>query len=188
MRFDWQTWLQHGVNMALVLLLWTFAMYWLHRLSHWHHPKNPLWQLHRAHHTIPYLSAPSESPWPKLGQFFLWLGSWRASLDVFVVMTLPAIVIALVTPTYGIPLLLFHYLYEVLCSEYALDHNPRVQGWLTRFFAWGDFHLFHHMSPKHNYALIFTLWDRVFGTAVDPQPGTALKRQERALNAKVQAQ
>jgi len=168
--------------MAAVFLVWTFAIYWLHRISHLTHPYNPLWQVHRAHHKIPYLSEPSGSKFPRIGQFFLWLGSWRASLDVILVMTLPALLIALAIPRYGIPLLVFHYVYELFCSEYALDHNPRIKGDIVKYFAWGDFHLFHHTASKNNFGLVITLWDRVFGTSVDPEPGTAEKRQLQMIN------
>jgi sterol desaturase/sphingolipid hydroxylase (fatty acid hydroxylase superfamily) len=171
-----------AIGFAGVFLLWTGIIYGLHRASHWHHPRNPLWHLHRAHHRHPYLQAESGSAWPRWPQFFLWLGSWRASLDVFVVMTLPAIAIALLWPRYGVPLLVFHYVYEVFCSEYALDHNPKIRGVWTRWFAWGDYHLYHHMKPKRNYSLLITLWDRVFGTAVDPEPGTAAQQQRLHLD------
>ena len=177
-------WIKDVLGMGGVLLLWTFIIYWMHRLAHIHHPRNPLWQLHRAHHAIGYLSAPSQSTWPRFGQFLLWLGSWRASLDVIVSMTIPAIVIAIIIPRYGVPLLIFHYFYELFCSEYALDHNPNIQGGITRVFAWGDFHLLHHMTPRNNFCLIITLWDRVFRTAVDPVPGTAARRRKSVLEQK----
>ena len=170
--------------MVSLVLLWTFIAYWLHRLSHISHPNNPLWQIHRAHHKIPYLSEPTGSILPRFGQFFLWLGSWRASLDVIMVMTLPALLIAVAFPRYGIPLLVFHYFYEVFCSEYALDHNPQIKGKVVKYFAWGDFHLFHHVSPKKNFGLIITLWDRVFGTSTDPEPGSAEKRQMQMLDSR----
>jgi sterol desaturase/sphingolipid hydroxylase (fatty acid hydroxylase superfamily) len=170
-----------ATGLLTAALSWTFLVYWMHRLSHIHSPKNPLWQLHRAHHTVPYLSEPTGSAWPKLGQFVLWLGHWKTSLDVIVVMTLPAILIAVIAPRYGIPILIFHYLYEIFCSEYSLDHNPKVTGTITKYFAWGDFHLFHHMSPKKNYGLVITLWDRVFSTAHDPAPGTAFARQQETI-------
>jgi sterol desaturase/sphingolipid hydroxylase (fatty acid hydroxylase superfamily) len=179
-------WIEFPIGIGAAFLAWTFLVYWMHRLSHIHHRHNPLWQLHRAHHMIPYLSQPTGSAAPKIGQFFLWLGTWRTSLDVFLVMTMPAVFIAFFLPRFGIPVLVFHYCYEIFCSEYSLDHNPKVQGWLTRIFAWGDFHLFHHMMPKRNFSLIITLWDRVFFTATDPKPGTAQMRQQQLLAAKVQ--
>jgi sterol desaturase/sphingolipid hydroxylase (fatty acid hydroxylase superfamily) len=179
-------WMVFSIGVGGAFLAWTFLVYWMHRLSHIHHARNPLWQLHRAHHMHPYLSQSGASKMPTFGQLFLWLGSWRASLDVFVVMTMPAILIAIISPRFGIPILVFHYVYEIFCSEYALDHNPNVQGRVTRIFAWGDFHLFHHMMPKRNFCLVITLWDRIFLTATDPKPGTAQSRQRQLLQAKVQ--
>jgi len=170
--------------MSVTILAWTFMTYWLHRLSHVSHPKNPLWQLHRAHHRVAYLGEPTGSKIPKIGQFFLWLGTWRASLDVILAMTLPALAIAVLFPRYGIPLLVFHYFYEIFASEHALDHNPQIKGRIVKYFAWGDFHLFHHMAPKNNFGLVITLWDRVFGTDVDPEPGTAQKRQSQLLDSR----
>ncbi len=178
------SWIKDVAGIVGVVLVWTFSIYWLHRLAHIHHPKNPLWHLHRAHHAIHYLGTPRKSFWPSLGQFLFWLGSWRASLDVIVTITIPAIILAVFLPRYGIPLLIFHYFYEVFCSEYALDHNPNIKGRLTRIFAWGDFHLLHHMTPRNNFSLIITFWDRVFGTAVDPSPGTAERRQKSLLAQK----
>jgi sterol desaturase/sphingolipid hydroxylase (fatty acid hydroxylase superfamily) len=184
---DNYSWLQFGADtfyMCAALLVWTFTSYWLHRISHISHSKNPLWHIHRAHHKIPYLGEPTGSIFPRIGQFFMWLGTWRTSLDVIIVLTIPAVIIAIVAPRYGIPILIFHYFYEVFCSEYALDHNPRIKGFVTKIFAWGDFHLYHHMSPKNNFGLIITFWDRVFGTSVDPKPGTSEKRQQQLLNTR----
>ena len=81
-------------------------------------------------------------------------------------------------PKAGRPLLAFHYIYEVFLSENQLDHNPKITGRVTRWFAWGDFHLQHHVHPKQNIGLMITLWDRLFGTANDPQPGMAWRRIE----------
>jgi sterol desaturase/sphingolipid hydroxylase (fatty acid hydroxylase superfamily) len=165
--------LRYCFELSLAFLIWTLVIYCMHRLAHISHRWNPLWQLHRAHHRNPYLSQLPESKWPKFGQWFLWLGNWRASLDVIVSMTLPLLIIAYFAPHVGLPLLVFHYFYELFFSEYGLDHNPNIQGKATRFFAWGEFHLYHHLTPKKNFGLLITLWDRLLGTAVDPAPGTA---------------
>lgn len=168
-------------GLFVTFLVWTMAMYWLHRLSHAWHKRNPLWWVHTAHHRIPYLSRPPATRWPHWSQFLWWLGNWRASLDVVLVMTLPLVLIALVVPQWGVPLLVFHYLYEIFLSEHVLDHNPRVTGTLTRFFAWGDFHLHHHAHPRQNFGLLVTWWDRLFGTAFDPAPGAAMRKVEQML-------
>ncbi|MCB1325913.1 MAG: sterol desaturase family protein [Spirochaetales bacterium] len=148
-------------------LLWTFIIYWLHRIGHISHPWNPLYELHKAHHKINYFRQDA-SPWPDLGQFFFWLGDWKTSLDVFLVMTVPLLGITWLWPAFGLPLLVFHYVYEVFLSEAMLDHNANIRGFTTRYFAWGNFHLYHHVDQKTNYSLMTTLWDWVFGSAVMP--------------------
>lgn len=163
-------------RLGAAFLLWTLAIYWLHRLSHMRARWNPLWRIHRAHHRHPYLRRYEPAGWPRAGQWFLWLGDWESSLDVIVQMTIPLLVIAWIWPDVGVPLLVFHYLYELFLSESQLDHNPKITGRATRYFAWGDFHLHHHINPKHNYGLMITLWDRVFGSAHDPAPGSAWRR------------
>ena len=183
-----QVGLSYLLGILLTFLVWTLCLYVMHRLSHIPHKYNPLWQLHRAHHRIPYLSTPSGSVWPQFGQFFLWLGNWRASLDVIVSMTLPAIALAIAVPKYGVPVLVLHYFYEIFLSEYALDHNPRIQGAVTRYWACGDYHLHHHAHPARNFGLMLTLWDRVFGSAFDPQPGAALARQQKLITARALTQ
>jgi len=161
--------------------LWTFAIYWLHRFSHIHHRYNPLWWIHRAHHAEPYLRADSRPQWPKLGQYFFWLGGWRLSLDVVLVMTLPLLIIAWMQPQYGVPLLVFHYFYEVFLSESVLDHNPRITNRYTRWFAWGDFHLHHHVNLKRNFGLMCGFWDFLFATAEVPKAGASLARIQARL-------
>ncbi len=169
-------WMTYIGRLAGAFLLWTFIIYWMHWLSHRRSSWNPLFKLHRAHHRHPYLRQYEPSLWPKPGQWLFWLGDWQSSLDVIVQMTVPLLVITWFAPDVGVPLLVFHYVYEVFLSESQLDHNPRITGPLTHWFAWGDFHLQHHVHPKQNLCLIITLWDRVFGTAHDPAPGMAWHR------------
>lgn len=163
------------------LLLWTLAIYLLHRLSHWRHRWNPLFALHRAHHRKPYLRSLPKPARPRWPQYLLWFGDWPSSVDVWINMSLPLVAIALAFPAFGLPLLALHWAYEVFLSEEVLDHNPRVQGAWTRVFAWGDYHLHHHAVPKRNFGLLITLWDHVFGTARNPPPGSALHRIEARL-------
>jgi sterol desaturase/sphingolipid hydroxylase (fatty acid hydroxylase superfamily) len=171
----------YAVGLLAWFLVWTLIMYALHRLGHVHSKRNPFWIVHTAHHRIAYLTRRPVNNWPKLAQFWLWLGDWRTSLDVFITMTLPLILIAWVVPEYGIPLLVFHYFYEIFLSEHRLDHNPYVSGAITKVFAWGDFHLYHHAHPRKNFGLLITLWDRVFGSAIDPEPGSARRRLEHLM-------
>ncbi len=161
-------------------------MYWLHRFSHWRSRWNPLWRIHLAHHQNDYLRRLPTPGWPDRGQFVFWLGDWRSSLDVVLVMTLPLLLLCVLFPAHALPLLILHYLYEVFLSEELLDHNPRVQGRWTRWFAWGDFHLHHHVDPRLNHGLIVTWWDRLFRTAYHPAANEILHRV-RAGAARQQA-
>jgi sterol desaturase/sphingolipid hydroxylase (fatty acid hydroxylase superfamily) len=181
-------WLSYLLGLFGCFALWTFVIYWLHRFSHIHHRRNPLWWIHRPHHAEPYLRQDSHPSWPQFGQYLFWLGGWRLSLDVVLVMTLPLLVIAWIWPEYGIPLLVFHYLYEVFLSESVLDHNPRLQGKLTHWFAWGDFHLHHHVNLKRNFGLMVCFWDWLFGTIEHPTPGASLERIGARLRRMAAAQ
>jgi sterol desaturase/sphingolipid hydroxylase (fatty acid hydroxylase superfamily) len=158
--------LTHIAGFAGTFLLWTLAIYWIHRLSHIHSRRNPLWRVHVAHHQINYLgSLDPIDPLPKYLKYLFWFGSWKTTLDVVMVLTLPLVAIACFVPQYGILLLILHYFYEVFLSEGTLDHNPRIKGPVTKVFAWGHYHLLHHKNLKVNYGLLITLWDVVFGTA-----------------------
>ncbi|MEZ5439945.1 MAG: sterol desaturase family protein [Lysobacterales bacterium] len=187
---DLQVWsvLRYLLGLLGCFLLWTLAIYWLHRWSHIHHRLNPLWWIHRAHHAEPYLRQDSRPSWPHWGQYLFWLGGVRLSLDVILVMTLPLLLITWIWPQFGIPLLVFHYFYEVFLSESVLDHNPRVTGRWTHWFAWGDFHLHHHVHLQRNFGLLVCCWDWLFGTSEHPKPGASLERINARLKRLAAAQ
>lgn len=145
-----------------LFLLWTFLVYWMHRAAHVRSKYNFLYKLHLSHHRINYLKEENRAfKWPQL---FFYFGSFSASLDVLIMLTLPAFMTFAVFPQYGIYILAFHYIYEVFLSEGTLDHNPKIKGKVTRFFAWGEYHLSHHEKWNCNYGLTITFWDLVFGT------------------------
>ena len=145
-----------------LFLLWTLLIYLMHRLAHVKSKFNFLYKLHVAHHKVNYWNEANRTF--KWYYIFFYFGSWQATFDVFFILTLPAICISLLFPQPGIYLLVFHYLYEVFLSEGTLDHNPSIKGNLTKYFAWGQYHLTHHKTWKYNYGLIITFWDRVFET------------------------
>lgn len=173
-------------GLLLTFMVWTMLMYGMHRLAHLHSKRNPLWILHTAHHRIPYLSRRPTHNWPKLGQYFFWLGDWKTSLDVLLTMTFPLLLLTALVPQYALPLLVGHYFYELFLSEHRLDHNPYVVGFWTRIFAWGDYHLHHHAHPRRNFGLLVTWWDRLFGTAEDPPEGAALRRLQHMAQKQAQ--
>jgi hypothetical protein len=147
---------------AMVFMVWLGMAYGIHRLAHWSVPWNLLHRLHSVHHQPGYLRRARRLRWQ---HFLLCFGSVSETLDIWFTLTLPLLVISLVLPVQGALLLVFHYLYEIFCSDSQLDHNPSLSGPLTRVFAWGDYHLRHHSNPSRNFGLILTFWDRLFASA-----------------------
>lgn len=146
----------------LQFLLWTLLVYLMHRLAHWRSKYNFLYQIHLTHHKVDYLNPVNRSfKWFYLLFYF---GGLYETLDVILILTLPALIVYFINPNTGIYLLVFHYMYEVFLSEGFLDHNPNVTGSITRYLSWGKYHLGHHRNWKKNYSLMITLWDYIFGT------------------------
>jgi hypothetical protein len=147
---------------ALALLAWTALAYGIHRLAHHKVRWNRLALVHRAHHEPAYLLRPRPLRWQHL---LFWFDTPAETLDVWFTLTLPALLIAALLPAQGPALLFFHYIYEVLLSDGRLDHNPAIDGPITRVLACGSYHLEHHRNPARHYGLILTLWDHVFRSA-----------------------
>jgi len=133
----------------------------MHRLAHSKHRLNFIHRIHLYHHKINYLDG--GAPKFKWHFLFFYFGFYE-TIDIVLILTLPAIFVYLLYPTTGVYLLIFHYFYEVLFSEGVLDHNPKITGKITRFFAWGEYHLTHHRYWKYNFGLLITFWDFIFGT------------------------
>ena len=149
-------------RMLILLLAWTGLAYGIHRLAHHRARWNRLERLHRVHHGPTYLEVRRSLHWH---HFLLCFGSPQETLDIWFTLTLPALALAPLFPDQAPWLLGFHYLYEIFLSDERLDHNPRLCGSLTRYFAWGDYHLEHHRDPSRHFGLILTLWDGLCGSA-----------------------
>jgi sterol desaturase/sphingolipid hydroxylase (fatty acid hydroxylase superfamily) len=147
---------------GLLFFLWTLIIYILHRLAHIKHKFNFLYWVHISHHKVNYFKP--ENRKFKWHYLFFYFGGILETLDVLLILTLPALLIYLIDPKHGLYILFIHYFYEVFLSEGLLDHNPRVEGKITNFFSWGKYHLAHHKSWKYNFSLMITLWDYVFKT------------------------
>ena len=153
------------LQLLLGLVAWLGMAYGIHRLAHWPGAWNRLHRWHRAHHAPAYLEVSRRFRWHHA---LLCFGSVPETLDIWLTLTLPLLLVALLLPQQGAVLLLFHYVYEILFSDQRLDHNPHIRGPLTRVFAWGQYHLRHHADPRRNFGLILTVWDHVFATASCP--------------------
>jgi exosortase len=148
------------VEVVFVFLFLDCWRYWEHRVSH-HFPL--LWRMHLVHHSdtdIDVTTAQRHHPFESLMNTLLLLvllfalGFSATSLAVFVV---AATVVSLVAHA------------NVRLPEY-LDSTLR---W---FLVTPAVHAVHHSSfqpeTDSNYGTILTVWDRIFGTYVDPKDAT----------------
>jgi sterol desaturase/sphingolipid hydroxylase (fatty acid hydroxylase superfamily) len=149
-------------KLLFLFLAWTGASYGIHRLAHIGHRWNLLFRIHMVHHSPDYLRRDGRFRWRYLLMCF---DSIPESLDVFITLTLPLLVLAWIFPSQGVALLIFHYLYEITLSDELFDHNPSIAGSVTRWLACGQYHLEHHRRPSRHFGLIITFWDRVFASS-----------------------
>ena len=130
-----------------------FCYYWAHRLMH----TNILWPVHRWHHSPTHM---------------YWLAGSRGTIQhVFLVTTSFALAAPILYPE---PRWVFTALviYAYLLNDW-MHLNLR---WRARWFEWfivtPRYHHIHHSSnPDHYYmnlGNLFTFWDRLFGTYLDP--------------------
>ena len=140
-------------RIALYLLLADFGYYWVHRLMHWW----IFWPTHKWHHYPIYM---------------YWLAGCRATVPQQFLVSVPFVV---ATPVlYPSPwwlaaaLVMFSYL---TVDWMHLNVLWRAK-WLEWFIVTPRFHYIHHSSnPNHynfNLGNLFTIWDRLFGTYLDP--------------------
>lgn len=145
------------VSFVMYLLIFDFIDYAYHRAQHryrW------LWALHAVHHSQ--------------RQMTMWSDNRNHLLDSFI----RDAVFVLASQLIGVPPAQFVLIVVVMQLVESLSHaNVRMQ-----FGAWGDrllvspmFHRFHHSiaydessagpARGHNFAVLFPLWDVLFGTA-----------------------
>jgi sterol desaturase/sphingolipid hydroxylase (fatty acid hydroxylase superfamily) len=161
-----------AVSFVLYLLVFDFADYWLHRAQHRFHW---WWQLHAVHHSQ--------------RQMTVWSDNRNHLLDD-VLRDSMMVVLALLI---GIPP--GQFVAVVACTRLleSLSHaNVRLSfGWLGRVVVSPRFHRLHHgigighesagrgTLGGHNFAVLFPVWDLLFGTAsfVDRYEPTGIRDQ-----------
>lgn len=129
-----------------------FLAYWMHRLNH----VALLWPTHAFHHSARNL---------------YWASGMRGSPVHFVLLGLPSLLVQVVFSPEG-PVLFLAMVYGVVHNS-LIHSNVRIP---TRFLNWvfvtGESHFVHHgRDPRlgnSNFGFLFTFWDRIFGTWVEP--------------------
>ena len=158
LKFDLLAGLPLPLHYFVYWLVLDFIDYWIHRAKH---ASTFLWAFHAVHH----------------GQEQMTFGtSWRfhplEQMAANAVTTIPLLVLGVPTGMW-MPLVAAQYAFE------AVQHaqlNWRY-GKLYPVFVSPVFHAIHHSTDRahhdKNYAKILSLWDYLFGTAVDaPRPVT----------------
>jgi len=150
---DWRpAWWSGWSGLALDLLLLDFLIYWWHRANHrW----PPLWRFHAVHHLDRFLDSTS------------------ALRFHFGEVALSALARALVILAVGFPLASVLAFETLLLAATIFHHsNLRLPAGLERALAWvvvtPSIHWLHHHRVRadtdSNYATVFSLWDRLFGS------------------------
>lgn len=146
-------WLQ----IVVFVLLKDFIEWWIHRSLH----SIPfLWTFHKLHHSI------HEMDW--IGNFrFHWMEiAIYKSLSYFPILILGADE-RIVLPIAIAGTVIGHLNHANIRMDY---------GFLRYVFNSPGFHIWHHDRVNHyrfgqNFAILFSFWDRLFGTAYDPGKG-----------------
>lgn len=142
----WPFWLQ--VLMAIIVAdLGITLMHWLSHRSAW------LWRLHAVHHSVRRmygLNGLMKHP------LHLGLEALAGTLPL-IVLGMPVDIAGVLAFAIGVQLLLQH-------SNVDMRIGP-----LRYLFAWAPVHRFHHLrygrAGDVNFALFFSVWDRLLGTA-----------------------
>jgi sterol desaturase/sphingolipid hydroxylase (fatty acid hydroxylase superfamily) len=147
---------QPGIlKMFLAVVLTDFCLYWVHRAMHG--PLPILWKTHAFHHTI--------------GELW-WMAGARTSFFHLLLFAVPQVFIG-------------YYLLQLTVGEAAavLCFSTVVNLWLhinvlvdigplDWLIITPNYHRLHHGAKglmRNNLAFVFTVWDRMFGTYVNPR-------------------
>jgi sterol desaturase/sphingolipid hydroxylase (fatty acid hydroxylase superfamily) len=141
------------VRVVAYYLIADCGSYWLHRLMHTRH----IWRIHRWHHS------PTQ---------MYWLAGVRASLPQQILFNLPYLAaVPLLTgiPPWGIVAVTLE---GVVRNNWMHMNVAWRSNWIERVFVTPRYHHIHHSADadQHdgNYGSLFSIWDRLFGTYLDP--------------------
>ena len=142
------------VKLILFYVVEDFGLYWVHRIMH----TGPVWRVHKWHHSPRYM---------------YWLAGIRTTIPHIILFNL----------TYVVALPILHSAPSVIFFAIGFEHMMRNNwmhmnvvwrsNWLEWVFVTPRYHHIHHSDdPRHymaNFGSLFTFWDRIFGTYVNPE-------------------
>lgn len=140
-------------KLILSVMLYDFATYWLHRASH----KIPLlWRLHRVHHSDTTMDSSTTFRFHPVELAIVYQAGNVVAAAIF-----------------GLDVTSLALYYFIVYIFFFLEHsNLNYPKWLNNTFGlilvMPDHHRVHHHQEQlytdSNYADIFIIWDRLFGT------------------------
>jgi sterol desaturase/sphingolipid hydroxylase (fatty acid hydroxylase superfamily) len=143
-----------ALRFAIYLVLADFGHYWIHRLHHTQH----FWQMHKWHHSPTYM---------------YWLGGVRATIPQQFMVNIPYLLaypFVSISPWWVGLAITVH---SAIQNDWMHMNVTWRSNWLEWLFVTPRYHHIHHSdNPKHygkNLGNLFTVWDRLFGTYLDPE-------------------
>lgn len=142
-----------AVKIVMAILVVDFIIYWIHRAQHY---SDALWRTHAWHHSVEHL---------------YWFSGFRTSFFHSFMYAIPSAMV---------PILIFKLSplqagigYSIgLLIQFWEHTNVKVNiGLLKYIIICPTYHRVHHSATRHcrmNLGTTFTIWDRMFGTYVDP--------------------
>lgn len=146
-------------EIVLTVILADLFEYVWHRMNHRIHF---LWRFHRAHHTDKDVDLSTALRFHPVELVFsygyktLWILLWGPSLEAFLIS-------------------------QTLITLYAMFHHSNfdwpdsIEKWVRIIHMTPRLHTAHHLvdnsTRNANYAVIFAVWDRIFGTLAPSKPG-----------------
>jgi sterol desaturase/sphingolipid hydroxylase (fatty acid hydroxylase superfamily) len=147
------TYLPLTIRIGMYFVLADFGHYWVHRFVHTRY----LWRVHKWHHSPTYM---------------YWLGGVRATVPQQFLVNIPYILaypLLQVSPWWLAVVIL---IVNAVQNDWMHMNVTWRSDWLEWIFVTPRYHHIHHSDdPRHflaNLGNLFTAWDRLFGTYVDP--------------------
>jgi sterol desaturase/sphingolipid hydroxylase (fatty acid hydroxylase superfamily) len=145
-------WWSSAARVALVILVEDFSLYWVHRLQH----TRLGWRNHYLHHLPSHLS---------------WTSGFYCTPIHLILMFLPSTVLGWMISLSAGEIAAWTYWavfnQHFIHSSFRLPRRGPIQ-----WFGNSEFHFIHHTTSPDiidkNFGFSLTLWDRLFGTYVNP--------------------
>src|SRR5258706_1517973 len=145
--------LPSAVKIVLALFIVDFIIYWIHRAQH---RFELMWRTHAWHHSI---------------QQMYWFSGFRTSFLHSLIYNIPQVVVPVTLLKLSPAAAGIGYSIGVLIQFWEHTNLKAEIGPFRWLFVTPEYHRIHHSATVHrgmNLGTTFSLWDRMFGTYVDP--------------------